>query len=143
MALPAVVTLYKYFIWSNSMRTHLDEVLPRVSPELDWFEPEAMKMNLYLSYWYGSLYVVIEGWTALGLSDIKIDALLKSPNVELLRRYRNGVFHLQKDYFDERFIGFMRDGVKSVEWVRNRNRAFGRYFLDWFATHNTDGSPKS
>jgi hypothetical protein len=96
MALPAVVTLHKYFIWSNSMRTHLDEVLPRVSPELDWFEPEAMKMNLYLSYWYGDLYVVIEGWTALGLSDIKIDALLKSPNVELLRRYRNGVFHFQK-----------------------------------------------
>jgi hypothetical protein len=50
-----------------------------------------------MSYWYAALYVVIEGWRDLGLADATIDALLQSPNVDLLKRYRNGVFHFQKD----------------------------------------------
>jgi Resolvase, N terminal domain len=63
---------------------------------------------LYMSYWYGGLYVVIEGWQELSLSDAVIDATLQSPNVDLLRRYRNGVFHFQRDYNDERFLAFMQ-----------------------------------
>jgi hypothetical protein len=71
-----------------------------------------------MSYWYGGLYVVIEGWQELGLSDAVIDATLQSPNVHLLRRYRNGVFHFKKDYNDERFLAFMKDGNASVSVVR-------------------------
>lgn len=56
---------------------------------------------LYMSYWYGGLYVVIEGWQRLKLSDDIIDNLLISSNVQLLKRYRNGVFHFQKEYIDK------------------------------------------
>jgi hypothetical protein len=35
----------------------------------------------YVGYWFASLYVVVEGWRAIGLSDERVDGLLSSPNV--------------------------------------------------------------
>ena len=102
---PELVTLHRYFIWANRMRTHFDEILAR---EQCPFEGVAfIESFLYMSYWYGGLYVVIEGWKALNLSDDIINELLDSRNVKLLKRYRNGVFHFQHDYHDRRFHEFM------------------------------------
>ena len=83
-----------------------------------------------MSYWYGGLYVVIEGWRKLRLVDSVIDELLGSKNVKLLKRYRNGVFHFQSKYSDSRFTDFMTVGENAVEWVRLLNKEFGRYFLN-------------
>ncbi|MBI3405292.1 MAG: hypothetical protein HY046_07510 [Acidobacteria bacterium] len=125
-------TLHRYFIWANKMRIHFDELVPKVvnNPSADRFSAEAIEADLYMSFWYGELYVVIEAWNELKLSDPVVDELLKSPNVELLRRYRNGVFHFQKDYFDERFLAFMRDGQNSARWVRDLNEALSAFFLN-------------
>lgn len=125
-----IITLHRYFIWANKMRTDFDDILKRKdSIPKKQYEIESF---LYMSYWYGGLYVVIEGWKELGLADKKIDPMLEFPNVELLRRYRNGVFHFQKEYNDERFMGFIRDGQDCVWWIRILNREFGRYFLEWY-----------
>jgi hypothetical protein len=126
-----IFTLHKYFVWANKMRINFEALLNQNIQEIIPHSQFEIESNLYMSYWYGGLYVVIEGWKELGLADEKIDALLDSPNVNLLRRYRNGVFHFQRDYFDERFLGFMRDGINCVEWIRNLNLEFGRYFLTW------------
>jgi hypothetical protein len=107
------------------MRVHFDAILSShaaVEKTLtEWF--------LYMSYWYAGLYVVIEGWRDLKFSDPVIDNLLQSPNVQLLRRYRNGTFHFQREYFDERFTDFT-SSTGTVVWVRNLNTEFGRYFLE-------------
>jgi hypothetical protein len=131
----ALHSLHRYYIWANRMRIHFYELVPKVAADQskDRFSATAIEADLYMSFWYGELHVVIEGWKALGLSDPNVDALLASPNVELLRRYRNGVFHFQKDYFDERFLGFMRDGENAASWVFDLNRAFGAYFLRKFS----------
>jgi hypothetical protein len=50
----------------------------------------------------------------------------------MLRRYRNGVFHFQPIYYDERFVGLIRDGEHVVEWVGTLNSALGRVFLEIF-----------
>jgi len=127
-------TLHRYFIWGNAMRTHFDELLDIHSKnKIDQrrFDIESM---MYMSIWYGILYVVIEGWRSLRLTDNKIDLLLKSPNVKLLKNYRNGVFHFQKKYWDKRFENFYRE-ASTVQWVRELNLEFGRYFLEhlgWF-----------
>lgn len=126
----SIVTLHRYFIWANKMRTDFDVLL--IKSDVISKKRFFIESNLYMSYWYGGLYVVIEGWIELGLSDPKIDELLKSPNVDLLRLYRNGVFHFQKDYNDKRFEGFIREGEKPVEWVRKLNLEFGRFFLECF-----------
>ena len=132
----ALNSLHRYYIWANRMRLHFDGKLPVVSEQLKK-EPqrstfEFIEANLYMSYWYGGLYVVIEGWQQLRLSDSTIDELLASPNVRLLKEYRNGVFHFQRAYFDKRFTNFMTEGENVVDWVRDLNRAFGEYFLNWW-----------
>ena len=83
--------------------------------------------GIFMSYWYGSLYVVIEGWRQLRLTDPKIDRLLLSPNVWLLKKYRDGVFHFQRNYCDDRFLNFIKAG-DSVEWVRTIHSELGEYF---------------
>ena len=52
--------LHRYFIWSDRMRVHFENTLKN-KEEMDKhiFEIDAF---LYMSYWYGGLYVVIEGW---------------------------------------------------------------------------------
>ena len=119
--------LHRYFIWSDRMRVHFDNAL-RNKEKLDHgsFQIETF---LYMSYWYGGLYVLIEGWKELKLSDQKVNSLIESPNVDLLRRYRNGIFHFQKDYYDKRFMDFMSEGENCAVWVRQLRKAFGDYFL--------------
>jgi hypothetical protein len=127
-----VVTLHRYYIWANKFRTHFDQITaavasanPDTTDPLFWFADEG---GLFLSYWYTALYVVIEGWKRLRFQDAEIDVLLTSPNVEHLKRYRNGVCHFQPQYLDDRFQGMM-GSPDSVQWVRNLNSAFGRFFL--------------
>ena len=123
-----VVALHRYFIWADRMRVHFNQILRAkdTMPKGDF----NLETFLYISYWYGGMYVVIEGWKELKLSDPQIESLLHSPNVELLRRYRNGAFHFQQDYFDQRFLGFM-EKKDTVSWIRELREQFSRYFLDW------------
>ena len=76
------------------------------------------------------------GWRQLDEPDNDIDELLGSESgqqlTELLRRYRNGVFHYQRDYWDQRLTGFWMQGAASAAWSRSLNNQFGRWFLSWF-----------
>ena len=126
-----IVSLHRYFIWANRMRTHFDEELARnLADPRNGPDPLTIEERLYMSYWYGGLYVVIEGWRSLGLADRTIEVLLESPNVGLLRRYRDGVFHYQRRYYDQKFLDLITKGSDVAIWVRELNREFGRFFLD-------------
>src|SRR5438034_6231687 len=104
------------------------------TPEFSGVKETEMHMHPYLTYWYAGTYVVIEGWRELGLSDTEIDALLASPNVELLRRSRNGAFHFQRRYYDERFTDFW-GAPDSAAWLRALREALSRWFLSFFKEH--------
>jgi hypothetical protein len=139
-----VMSLHRYFNAANQQRAEFDRLIkehrekhgePIKYGGEDWNESW-----IAMSYWYGGLFVVIEGWQELGLTDDQVDALLESPNVALLKRYRNGVFHFQRKYFDERFLELIRDGEDVVTWVRELNQQFGRWFLEWFASRKTGDS---
>ena len=130
MPTPELVSLHRYYIWANRMRTLFYAELKQ--QDLNALDPVlvlAGDIGLLSSYWYGALYVVVEGYKELKLSDPAIDLLLQSDNVELLRRYRNGTFHFQRNYFDDRFNNFFAER-STVEWVRTLNREFGRFFLE-------------
>lgn len=126
----ALAALHRYYIWTNRLREWFDRSLadwgsPKASDFLMWFTDDP---GLFMSHWYASLYVVVEGYQELGLRDTKVDALLTSPNVDLLRRYRNGVNHFQKTYFDSRFVDFMGT-ADTPQWTRDLNRELGRFFI--------------
>jgi hypothetical protein len=138
--LPPIFCLHRYWIYSNRMRQFFDRALTASQQDFITFEKEtepakviaaagafAVGPGLFMSYWYGSLYVVIEGWRQLRLTDPKIDPLLLSPNVRSLRKYRDGVFHFQRNYFDDRFLNFIK-ARDSVAWVRTIHSELGAYF---------------
>jgi len=123
-----LLALHRYYIWANRLREHFDDTVS--NPPLS-AGPETIFLDdrgLFLSYWYAALYVVVEGWQQLQLSDPEVDALLSSPSLDLLRRFRNGVCHYQRNYDDPRFLDLIQaQGV--VPWVRQLNLVLGRYFL--------------
>ena len=125
-----LASLYRYFIWANRLKEYFDKAViaskdSEFSVELMW----ADDYGLFMAHWYGALYVVVEGWKKLGLRDSTVDKLLDSPNVELLKWFRNGAFHFQKEYFDKRFTKFWYDSKKTVPWVRQLNSSFSQFFL--------------
>jgi hypothetical protein len=124
-------SLGRYCLWADKMQhDFLQHITCRTEPDDFHFEEHG---HIYMSYWYGALYVVVEGWQELKLTDSVIDGLLRSPNVDLLRRYRNGVFRFQRKFYDERFWDLMLAGRESVEWVSQLHGEFRRYFMSFFA----------
>lgn len=127
----ALHTLHRYFIWAHQMQIRFYDLVPQVAqnPNITRFDPEALLADMYMSFWYGELYVVVEGFQDLKLSDPTIDPLLASPNLALLKRYRNGVFHYQRDYFDDRFLDFMQKGKSSAAWAASLTESMGEHLL--------------
>lgn len=116
------------------MKVHFDQTLKKLGSnavKINFVNnKEQVDVFLCMSLWYATFYVLIEGWLCLKLSDDKIDALLKSKNVALLKTYRNGVFHFQKKYYDKRFIKLMKEGQDVANWIRDLRDEFSRWFLD-------------
>lgn len=128
--------LHRYFLWANRHREHFrawageQGPAPKEQPGRRlWFQA-AMA---YLGYWFASLYVVVEGWTELGLEDEVIRGLLTSPNSQLLRRFRNAVFHFQPTYFDRRLTDLIASKEDAAAWAASLHDAFSDYFLRRFA----------
>lgn len=105
------------------MRIHFSEAHGVERPLRDEYRDTRIHMTL----WYGMLHVVIEGWHELKETDAEIDGMLND-NVDLLRRFRNGAFHFQKEEFDDRFMKLITDGTDVVAWVTQLTAAFGRWF---------------
>ena len=79
--------------------------------------------------WYALLYVVVEGYAELDLSDERIDALLRdAERVDLLRRFRNSVFHFQEDPMPRKRTEFL-EAAETETWAHELNKAFEQLFL--------------
>jgi hypothetical protein len=75
--------------------------------------------------WCGLLYTVVEGYQELKLTDSQVNSLLlQSTRLAVLKRCRNGMFHFQKDYFDDRLIARMRD-LFFTTWALELTKALG------------------
>ena len=134
-----IVALHRYYCWTTLMKRDFEAALLKgdylpsesESPLIAPWKMMAGECGMYMSYWYGGLYVVCEGWQELGQTGAEVEKHLADPNLQLLKRYRNGAFHYQKDYFDARFMDFQA-AQDSVPWVRGLSLALGGWFLDWY-----------
>ena len=117
--------LEKYDAWLNELK---NRGLAEHGPSLLLTMMHADDYGIFMFYWYSAMFVVIEGYLELRLSDPGIDRLLDSPNVNLLKRCRNGTFHFQKDYFTPKHLEFMEQ-KDSVSWIREVTAAFSQFFL--------------
>lgn len=130
-----LLALHRYYIGASRFREHFEGKLSNFPSIIHSEELFISDCGLFLSHWYAALYVVIEGWKETKLSDTMIDSLLSSENVELLKRFRNGIYHYQQNYYDPRFFDLLK-AEDIVPWVRQLNREFGRYFLTHLETTN-------
>jgi hypothetical protein len=137
-----VVVLSRYFLWFVALHEKFNKTVPEAA-EAKFFGDIAFLINtMYMSNAYATLYVVIEGWHKLDLHDAEVDRLLTNSFVNLLRRFRHGVYHFQPKYFDNRLLDFINNGRSAIEWIRALETAFRNYFDKWHSEHTFEGYPK-
>ena len=136
MSVSPVLALHRYFVAASRMQHHFESNLvpfeePQSAapedPNRQALEVFAGPRGNFMYYWYGSLYVVVEGFRSLHLNDQSIAVLLGSPNVNALRRCRNGAFHFRPSYFSARSLKAISK-PDFVMWVREVMTAFRGYF---------------
>lgn len=124
-----VCKLSQYWVSAGIMRKHVIEYKERY-PDLENMNDDVWgDFIIYTSFWLSALYVVIEGFRDLGLSDKRIDVLLVSKNVDSLRVYRNSTFHFQKT--SNKHNQFYEINSDRLNWALEVYLEFGRYFSDY------------
>ncbi|WP_316841395.1 hypothetical protein [Pedobacter gandavensis] len=84
----------------------------------------------YRSYWYSSIFIVIEGYTDLKIKNEEIDKLLENKVfVDQLRLFRNATFHYQKDLYNAKFTG-IDDSNEFITWINKLHKLFGDCILN-------------
>ncbi len=127
----AVLSLHTHWITADAIKVRISLDVSRdnkISDELNDLGQLRSKMQTMVVF-YALFYVVIEGYRELKLKDENIDALLSTENYEdLLRRFRNAIFHFQRNPFDQRLIDFL-NAKDSENWIREIYAAFEKFFL--------------
>jgi hypothetical protein len=134
-----IPVLYKYYMTMSLARQEFYKYLnepdghPAARPEADaaqlGMEFLFSKAGIMMSYWYGMLCVVVDGWEQTSLSDPEIDRMLKSPGKrKQLWDFRNGVFHFQKELLSAKQQPLF-DERSFVPWVTTLSDAFKRRLI--------------
>ncbi len=131
------IAFARYLSWAELHRELFQEEVARdVSPDdAESTNDHEWKWFGLMSYWYASLYVVVEGWDELRFVDPIVDQLLNHETSfrTLLRRYRNVVFHYQSSVLDTRFVDLLAKGAAHVYWVEVLHCEIMRFFSEYLA----------
>lgn len=124
----ALMSLHKYFLNADLLRDlFMRDLRDRGRDNTD--PTYTMDLHATMSLWYASLYVVIEGWVTLEISDARLDELLADPLVDDLRVFRNQMFHYQRAYDNPRLLRFLGasdgDAQRATTWARMTHSAIG------------------
>jgi hypothetical protein len=116
-----------------------DAYTAAIQKETDDPEPEGVfgvKFS-WMCYWYASLYVTIEAYEAIGVRGPVIEALLTHPGGyrDLLRRFRNGVFHFQENSTDLRLLSLLNTGEEGAMWLQAIHGEFKRHLQEQIDTY--------
>jgi len=134
---PEIITLYRFFAYAAHMRYLVgremsEEWLKMLSADVYGLLSFLFSApGIYLMYSYSGIYLVIEGWKDLNLSDPKINKLLESSFVDRLRLFRNATFHYQKDPISWKHLQFFgTEEEKTEKWLNNLYSEFERFFRE-------------
>ena len=136
--LPPIFVFYRYFLAADTMRRYFLEKLRDRQYKRAFQQHPLMGYavmfhmgppGIAMAYFYSAMYVLIEAWKELGYHDSKIDSLLSSPFVDLLRRFRNATFHFQRDFVSDKWKEFIDAGEESSEWICELRDAFSDFLF--------------
>jgi hypothetical protein len=131
----AIASLHKYYLRATHMYGHFQDAVRRVAevhgknwravpPNTD----EHFALYMYMDYFYAALFVVLEGYEKLGLSDPDTEALLDQALISKLRRQRKGAYHYVVKYYSPEHMALVVT-PGSAEWARNLYYALGHFLL--------------
>jgi hypothetical protein len=132
-----IPVLYKYYMTMSLARQEFYSYLnkpdgvprPDADDAQNGMEFLFSKAGIMMSYWYGMLWVVIDGWEQTGLSDSEIEELLKSPGKrKQLSDFRNSLFHFQKELLPAKQQPLFADR-SFVSWVTALSDAFKNHLI--------------
>lgn len=134
-----LLSLHKHWITANAIKQVLfvgTNYEPReTAPESIVEYAKMHTAYARMSVLYGLIYVVVEGYKGLKLSDDRIDELLKEEKyIDQLRLYRNATFHYQKNPIPEKELTFL-ESEGGEHWIRALHYAFQSYFERIFPTN--------
>lgn len=125
-----LLALHKYFLNADFLRDVFMRRIKRDQSPAATDPVTSTDDEIAMSLWYATLYVVIEGWRESKLADPELDTLLADSHADRLRRFRNQVFHYQREYDNPRLIEFMgeddADAHAATDWIRRTHTALGR-----------------
>jgi hypothetical protein len=122
----AFVSLTFYCRWSLTLRDAAAPFVMRAQAGEALSDDDLCRTRAFCNYWFASLYVVTEGWRRLRMKDSTIDTLLTQDHLDLLRRYRNAVFHYQPEPSNPRFTDLA--SAQTLHWVYALTEAFAEFF---------------
>ncbi len=130
----------RYLYWAELARQDWDDFTKGQRDQDDWVNWWGTFARM--SRFYAAEYVVIEGWREARFSDSVIDEVLNRwPDLlNLLRRFRNGVFHFQPKILEPRLIEFLKQSESSMPLVYYLHSEFCRYY--WAYVDSFSGSPE-
>lgn len=152
---PAIAALYKHWCVADSVKATIAIDIEAPSPG---FSPEIEQLGqmhsafMRLSVFYSLLFVVVEGYRGVGVSDPAVEEMLADEErVKMLRRFRNANFHYQEDPFSKKLMEFL-EREDGPAWTRALHAAFETFFrsrlpidemVAAFTSGNDDREPKS
>ena len=125
-----LMALHKYFLNADFLR---DVFMRRIKREQSSDERSFVELiddTTAMSLWYATVYVVIEGWREIKATDPELDVLLDDDRVDALRRFRNQIFHYQREYDNPRLLEFLgpddEHAQRATEWIQRTHASLGR-----------------
>lgn len=120
----------RYLYWSELNRQRLDQCIKNPDPStsaIDW------EWWAFMSQWYASLWVVVEGWKNLKTKDDEIEFLIaRHPQFcQLLKKFRHGVYHCRPTLLDEESLAFVKQGQAAAYWAAALHEEFQRFYYEW------------
>ena len=119
----AIVSFGQHLHWSQMQYDHYQ------SFKEDRSEAEFLGA---MAHWLASLYVVVEGWQAIGRSDPTIYGLIEKYDdyYQLMRRFRNGVYHFQPKPMSEKLTDFLEEKSEGHAWAYALLFEFKRFLVN-------------
>src|SRR3954447_17367173 len=102
-----LLALHKYFLNASFLRDVFMRRIKRDQSPAATDPVTSMDDLIAMSLWFATVYVVIEGWLETKLTDPELNALLVDSHVHRLRRFRNQVFHYQREYDNPKLLEFL------------------------------------
>lgn len=131
---PNLISLHKHWCTADAVKQFITSDIPNMDKsDLPPWLASLGSLHSQMSricVWYALLYVIVEGFKDLNLSHSAVDkCLVNDEYVNYLRRFRNAVFHYQKNPFSEKLLQFL-EAEDSEIWIKELNKALEQFFIE-------------